>query len=208
MCDARRVEYKMGPLLLVPVVIAVATLCAALFSVALAWYREPDTPNGIQQVEGTANLVGLVVAVAAFLVLGIGDAVVRAVPGTTLPSLDRTFLAVFVAFAVSVPVLVGPGVARRTVLDGEALGDALGENLKGGISLGLIAPLGVVALILGAKSPFPPAVALVPPVLAVVYSAVSGTVAASCWPSESPSEAPTGDPCAHCFRLPKNNFSD
>lgn len=181
----------MDPLLLLPVVIAVATPCAALFAAALAWHKKPETPNERRAVDGSANLLGIVIAVAGFLLWGLGDAVVRAVPGTTLPQLDRTFLGVFVAFAASVPVLVGPGVARRTVLDGDALGDALCKNVKGGISLGLIAPLGVVALIVGAKSPFPPAVALVPPVLAVAYSAASGLVAAAHWTPVPPSEAPT-----------------
>jgi hypothetical protein len=181
----------MESLLLVPVVIALATLCAALFAVAVGWYREPDTPNARQEVEGAGNLVGLVVAVAAFLVLGIGDAVVRAVPGTTFPSLDRTFLGVFVAFAASVPVLVGPGVTRRTMVDGKPLGDALLENLKRGALLGLLAPLGVVALIAVAKSPLPPAVALVPPVLAFAYSAGRAVVAGTQRTRVAPSAAPT-----------------
>jgi len=167
----------MESLLLLPVVIVVATSCAGLFAVALAWYRHPDTPTERQQVDGGARLVGIVIAIAGFLLLGIDDALVRAVPGATLPSIDRLFLGVFAALAVSLPVLRAPAVVRRTVSDDEPLAEVLVDVASGTVPLGLLALLSVLALIVGAKSAFPPVVALVPPVAAFAFSAVTGRVA-------------------------------
>lgn len=177
--------------LLLPVLVAVATLCAAVFAAGLLWYRSPETPNERQQVEGKANLVGLVVVVAGVLLFGLGDAVVRAVPGPTLPSLDRTFLGVLVGLAAATTVLVGPAVTKRTLLDDDPLGEVLVDVAKEGAPLLVLAPLGVLALIAGAKSPFPPVVVIVPSVVALAYVAASGVISASHRTRLPLSEAPT-----------------